>query len=281
MKLKRPVLFIISLIFLGVLFVNLTGLRNGIINVTKKNSDFGCGCHGESIFPNTQTHVDIIGPDMMEPGDTAVFQVVITSDTIFHVAGTDIAAYYGELFVNSADTGLQRMRDTVVSMDYELTHTWPKPVVNDSVVFTFTYIAPNMNEVYDTLYANGNAADNDGEPFLDKWNYANNKIVHITTTSIGNYNGLAGDFKLEQNYPNPFNPSTNISFSLLRASNVSLSVYDLNGREVATLINNEYRANGNYSATFDAASYKLSSGVYFYKLSADGFTQMKKMVLVK
>lgn len=281
MKLRRPVLFVISLIFLGVLIVNLTGLRNGIVNVTKKNSDFGCGCHGESTFPNPQTHVDIIGPSVMEPGDTATFQVVITSDTIFHVGGTDISSYYGELFVNEADTGLQRMRDTVVSLDYELTHTWPKPVTNDSVVFTFTYIAPNMSEVYDTIYANGNAADNDGEPFLDKWNYANNKIIHITPNSIGNNNGIAEDFKLDQNYPNPFNPSTNISFSLLRAANVSLSVYDLNGREVASLINNEYRANGNYSVSFDAANYKLSSGVYFYKLTAGGFTQMKKMVLVK
>lgn len=281
MKLRRPVVFIISLIFLGILFVNLTGLRNGIIHVTKKDSDFGCGCHGESIFPNSQTHVNIVGPGIMEPGDTAIFQLIITSDTIFHSGGTDIAAYYGELFVNPVDTGLQRMQDTVVSPDFELTHTWPKPVVNDSVIFTFTYIAPDTDGVYDTIYANGNAADNDGEPFLDKWNYAENKIVHITTTSIGNNNGIAGDFNLEQNYPNPFNPATNISFSLLRASNVSLSVYDLNGREVANLINNEYRANGNYSVSFDAANYRLSSGVFFYKLSADGFSQIKKMVLVK
>jgi hypothetical protein len=85
-------------------------------------------------------------------------------------------------------------------------------------------------------------------------------------------------YKLEQNYPNPFNPSTKITFSIKDAGFVSLKVYDLLGREVATLVN-ERRSAGIYDVNFNASS--LGSGVYFYTLSSGGFSQTKKMMLVK
>jgi hypothetical protein len=91
-------------------------------------------------------------------------------------------------------------------------------------------------------------------------------------------NAIPSEFKLEQNYPNPFNPTTTISFSLSRSSNVSLKVYDILGQEVATLVNG-FTAAGSYNATFDASH--IASGVYFYKLTSGDFTQMKKMTLVK
>jgi len=85
-------------------------------------------------------------------------------------------------------------------------------------------------------------------------------------------------FALEQNYPNPFNAQTTIRFALPEASDVSLSVYDVTGREVATLVNQRLSA-GEHRATIDASA--LSSGVYFYRLEAGNLVETKKMVLLK
>lgn len=85
-------------------------------------------------------------------------------------------------------------------------------------------------------------------------------------------------YNLTQNYPNPFNPATSIRYSLPQRSNVSLIVYDILGNEVAVLVNEE-KDRGVYQLSFNAAD--LSSGIYFYTLRADGFTQTKKMLLIK
>jgi hypothetical protein len=85
-------------------------------------------------------------------------------------------------------------------------------------------------------------------------------------------------FLLEQNYPNPFNPTTNIEFALPKSSTVKIAVYDMLGREVEILVNKELKA-GTYKTELNASNY--TSGVYFYKLAADNFTQTKKMILVK
>ncbi len=91
-------------------------------------------------------------------------------------------------------------------------------------------------------------------------------------------NTVPDNFKLNQNYPNPFNPVTNIHFSIPKAGSVKLVVYDATGREVAQLVNGNYSA-GTYKVDFDASG--LSSGVYFYKIETGGFTDIKKMMLVK
>jgi hypothetical protein len=88
----------------------------------------------------------------------------------------------------------------------------------------------------------------------------------------------ASEFSLSQNYPNPFNPTTIIDFVIPKSSNVKLSVYDILGNEVAILINGYVNA-GKYGREFDGSN--LSSGLYFYKLEANGFTETKKMLLVK
>jgi hypothetical protein len=85
-------------------------------------------------------------------------------------------------------------------------------------------------------------------------------------------------FSLEQNYPNPFNPTTSIKFSIPKGGFVELKVFDLLGREVATLVQDPFEA-GTYSVTFEAS--KLASGVYFYTLVSGDFKDTKKMLLVK
>jgi hypothetical protein len=85
-------------------------------------------------------------------------------------------------------------------------------------------------------------------------------------------------FVLDQNYPNPFNPTTNIEFRIADLGFVSLKIYDLLGREVTTLVNNEKPA-GKYEVEFNGES--LASGIYFYKLQAGNFISIKKMILMK
>ena len=85
-------------------------------------------------------------------------------------------------------------------------------------------------------------------------------------------------YNLKQNYPNPFNPNTMISFSLARNENVSLEVFNLQGRSVIKLID-ESLPSGEHSVHFNA--HNLSSGVYFYKISTSSFIKTKKMLLIK
>jgi Secretion system C-terminal sorting domain len=85
-------------------------------------------------------------------------------------------------------------------------------------------------------------------------------------------------FELKQNYPNPFNPTTVIAYQLPQAAQVSLEVFDILGRKVATLVN-EQKAAGNYAVPFNGVS--LASGVYFYRLQAGNFVKTNKMMLIK
>ena len=89
---------------------------------------------------------------------------------------------------------------------------------------------------------------------------------------------LLNEYTLLQNYPNPFNPSTKISYSIKEEGLVTLKVYDILGKEIATLVN-ENKPSGNYEAEFNASA--LPSGMYIYKLQAGNFTDVKKMLLLK
>lgn len=93
-----------------------------------------------------------------------------------------------------------------------------------------------------------------------------------------NQNGVPETYSLSQNYPNPFNPSTKIEFAIPKEGFVSLKVFDVLGREVALLVNGDFKAGG-YTVDYDASM--LPSGIYFYKLTSGGFTETKKMILVK
>jgi len=102
--------------------------------------------------------------------------------------------------------------------------------------------------------------------------------VSMMITDIADDGSLPTDFNLYQNYPNPFNPSTTISFDLPSSEFVTLTLYDVLGKQVATLVN-EVRNAGRYDIRFDAGY--LSSGMYFYKISAGNFNQIKKFILMK
>jgi len=117
---------------------------------------------------------------------------------------------------------------------------------------------------------------------VDKWTFTGTiptVPITIVTAVKKEDNNIPVSFKLSQNYPNPFNPSTTIDFSLRKASNIILSVYDINGKLVTKLINGAHFSTGNYSITFDAS--KLASGIYIYVLKTNTQQLSKKMTLVK
>ena len=149
----------------------------------------------------------------------------------------------------------------------------------------------NYSFCYKYVYNNGpgyfgGAVGNDPAMF-----YPGSLKVVSSSTSVDGLYKLPIKFELFPNYPNPFNPTTTIKFSIptspvpspyqgegLRERLVTLKVYDLLGREIATLVNEE-QSPGNYEVKFDGTS--LASGAYFYTLSTNGFFQSKKMLLMK
>jgi len=126
----------------------------------------------------------------------------------------------------------------------------------------------------DSIWNIGHSRNN-GYPYLN-WQYPSDGTPTIVSTTLQEL--TPRELSLKQNFPNPFNPSTSISFSLPSRTFVSLKVFDLIGREVATIVSEELQA-GSYSRTWNAAN--IPSGIYFYRLQAGSFTQTKKLVLLK
>jgi photosystem II stability/assembly factor-like uncharacterized protein len=124
-----------------------------------------------------------------------------------------------------------------------------------------------------TITINDLVPANDG--VFEAWSIA---LLTETSTDVKSTDAPPSEFTLFQNYPNPFNPSTSIQYQVSSISQVSLKVYDLLGREVATLVNEDKPA-GSYEVEFDAKG--LSSGIYFYKIQAGSFVETKKMLLLK
>lgn len=119
-------------------------------------------------------------------------------------------------------------------------------------------------------------------------NISQNIVLKSTTGGTTFINSVSVEiptsYSLSQNYPNPFNPSTKIRFSIVSSPRVSggdlvqLKVYDVMGREVQALVNESVQP-GTYEVTFDGSM--LNSGVYFYKLTTGGYTDTKKMLMIK
>ena len=115
-----------------------------------------------------------------------------------------------------------------------------------------------------------------GDPALNLWPEHNDKTLTGNPDSTANQS--IEKYILYNNYPNPFNPSTKIKYSLPRQSHITLKVYDILGKEITSLVNEE-KPSGNYQVQFNAAN--LPSGVYFYRIQSGDFIQTKKMILMK
>ncbi len=143
------------------------------------------------------------------------------------------------------------------------------------------YLAFTWPLDYDLSYTNSTlqTAGRNGNPVgsLQWWD------IEYEPTAIDNKVNVAEEFALAQNYPNPFNPTTTINYQLGKPANVKLTVYDIMGREVKTLVNTSKNV-GSYNAVWDATNNHgnaVSTGVYFYRLQAGDRTFVKKMMLMK
>src|SRR5690606_25293751 len=155
-----------------------------------------------------------------------------------------------------------------------LFRSWAWTGINTGVQAT---AYPNEALNFYKFYGYNNANFDNGNTKTNTMYWILTRIYNpVGITQIGSE--IPERFTLEQNYPNPFNPATNIKFSIPKGSFVKLAVYDMLGREVAKLVNSELQA-GTYNYDFDGS--KLSSGVYFYKLESNSFSETKKMMLIK
>ncbi|MBC8043433.1 MAG: alkaline phosphatase D family protein [Rhizobacter sp.] len=137
----------------------------------------------------------------------------------------------------------------------------------------------NFNNAYGKITVFG--ADSVQLALVDEFGVliASHTVTDGTSSASGNTRGpLPQKFELSRNFPNPFNPSTTFMYAVPRASDVKLEVYDVTGRKIATLVDGRKEA-GVYNVVFNAS--RLSSGVYFYRLTAGAFSESKKMLLVK
>jgi hypothetical protein len=239
----------------------------GITGRTLKTTTAGCSCHSNQ--RTTDVGVDFAGPDTVTTGQTAMFTLTVSKQSKTG-AGLDIATRNGTLAPVS---------NTIHLSNGELTHNANIPMTGGIVIVQFNYIAPGSASI-DTLWATGLATNSDGHTSGDDWNWATSKrIVVRSPNGIKNLSGeVPGSYALSQNYPNPFNPSTKINFSLPKNSNVKLAVYDMNGREVEILVNQNLQA-GVYEADWHPVNF--ASGIYFYTLKTNEFADTKKMILVK
>jgi len=143
-------------------------------------------------------------------------------------------------------------------------------VSNTDGIASFPYFLPDYPlGVFATL-------NDDHSVAIVGWDKIFSKINEVT--DVKNEGKLPDNFKLFQNYPNPFNPTTTIMYTILHSGFVDLTIFDLLGRKVATLANNDHVA-GDYSVNFDGSG--LSSGVYIYRLKVNDFISNKKLVLMK
>jgi hypothetical protein len=129
------------------------------------------------------------------------------------------------------------------------------------------------------LALGSNGGDPSSTVFPIKYEIDYVRIYQTQGTGVQGMGAMPEEFKLLQNYPNPFNPGTMIQYTLKSNGKVRLSVYDLIGREVTVLVNNEKKAAGKYEVSFNSAN--LSGGIYFYRLQTDNFVGTNKMVLIK
>lgn len=139
-------------------------------------------------------------------------------------------------------------------------------------------IAIHVEDLFGGVLVNEDLVGNDSLSILDALNQLKLIITYTNATDVDDEVSNPDNFSLSQNYPNPFNPSTTINYTLSETQFVTLKVFDVLGREVEILINEEVNA-GNHSIQFNANG--LSSGIYFYRLNAGNIWQTKSMILMK
>ena len=229
----------------------------------------------------------------------------LSGDTLWTNIGASLYPYIGSLFIGSNDyIYAEKSKST------DNGETWSSmPIVGSNIS---SFAENSLGHLFCGTYNFGDGVSrstdygenweqiNTGLPIMDirsvavdaddylyagPWGYSLFKTTTPAITDVNEINFAPASFSLNQNYPNPFNPSTIIKYSIpsvisteRRNLNVTLRVYDVLGKEVAVLVNEE-KPVGEYEVEFDGT--RLSSGVYFYQIKSNNFLQTKKMILLK
>src|ERR1035437_440296 len=150
---------------------------------------------------------------------------------------------------------------------------------NGEIIFNkIGFVKGAGNSLISHSYSFSDKINNSGKYYYRLKQIDNDGKFKFSSAVEVNFKLAVNGFYLDQNYPNPFNPSTTITYSLPEASNVKLSVFNALGQQVK-IVENVYKNAGNYNITLNADD--LNSGIYFYKIEAGQFSQIRKMILVK
>jgi len=191
---------------------------------------------------------------------------------------------------NVMPVNLMSFNSSVISRDVRL--QWATSSETNNAGFEIQKLSKGTKEWNSVGFVNGNGNKNTVSQYsftdykLNKGTYQY-RLKQIDNNGSFQYHTLKGfveigtpsKFSLSQNYPNPFNPVTKIDFQIPNDTKVTLQIYDVSGRKVLTLINNEFKTADFYTINFNGS--QLSSGVYFFKLITDKFSDTKKMILLK
>ncbi len=247
-------------------------------------------------FTDSAVWVSSINGDVLYSNDGLNWQIAkkITSNNLF-----SIATVGNDLFIaGSGGTIIKGVTGSPIPV--ELT-SFAAAYKNNSVQLTWKTATETNNRGFEIekrstggnwakigfVAGNGNSTEIKHYSFVDAAvnGKAFYRLKQIDFDGSFNYSGIVevnaavpGKFELAQNYPNPFNPTTGISFKIAQQGKVSLKVYNVIGKEVASLVDG-VKAAGSYTVQFNASN--LSSGVYYYTLKTNEFTSTKKMVLIK
>ncbi len=251
------------------------GVNNGLLNYGSAGQGSAGGFQINFLSHNNPVAKNLVLPLTMNTNwtedyvttDSTIISPLPTTVTTTNIHDENMVDAYGNMKLPGGAT-VQALR---LRSD---TRTYQQAVDGSYYDRTISYLFLTMNGTQISVDAADTSSPNTGVIPVSNITFINAGITDVRQAN----NTIPENFKLEQNFPNPFNPTTTISYSIPSSQKVILKVYDELGREVTTLVNNDQSA-GNYSADFNAAG--LASGIYFYRLQAGDFVQMKKMILMK
>lgn len=259
--------------FILITFANLMSFSSGIGGRTRKQvnePEIGCSCH--KILPVQSVIVTISGPLQVLPNSTNIYKISLSGGPQIR-GGFDFNTAKGRVDTVGGQS--------TINFGHDITHSEPKTFGSqDTISWLVKYTAPDSLG-YDTLFASANSVNgNNTQDSLDEWNFSQDFIVQVVS-SIGIEpvsKEVPRYFSLLQNYPNPFNPNTNIKFNIAGDCFAKLEIFDITGSYSEMLVNDNLKP-GVYNIVWNALN--LSSGIYFYRLSAGEYSETRKMIFLK